>query len=1111
MHETPLLLIALLVSMGAVLIASDGRSLAVGLATLVAAAAVALFAYRNTGPRLPALGVSLGAAALLVVAFDTRDVAPGAAVASGAVALSLAMLIVASRLGRGLRASGVLLAAGAAELAQGVYFILGGSVVLVGPARSAEWYAVAVNATFIAAGAMLVVAELRRWRWSLAVAATVVTLNNVVLALIAIEASAWVAVVLHGLLIVFVVGGLWRRVTVSVGSRIMGGFGAVALFVVLLAAGLVVSLDRSADLDADRASQGLRLEISTLSVEVERVERAQLAYAVSGALGLYDRTLELGRDVIATGARMRAVTAGHALASPTDNFTRFLDRWVAELGPETTGRREALLQTGAPVELSPRFLAIAERVLALEIADRNIQEAADAAASQRAVGLQGFVLIGTVLLLAIAAMSAFFLARNIGRRMSVLTDAATSVASGRPYNGLIKLREGGDDLDALARTFERMRERLSTFAASEADHVAELDSVLDAVTRFAIIGSDLRGNITTFSRGAEQMLGWTAAEMVGAPALSDRFHDPIELEAAATLRPDAPPMAELFAAADPDLTLTQHWTYVRKDGSRLPAEVIITARRDGMGALIGFLAVARDLTNQNEAEEAMAAAARRGAELQSVLDAATEIGIMGVDTNGVLTTFNSGAEKMLGWSAAEMLGQPSPSPMLDAAEVAARAASLGIPVGPEVLLGRARTGVVDRQEWSYIRKDGSRLLVELTVSPRHDHDGNLSGFLGMARDLTAQRETEATLRAAKVVAEEADRAKSGFLADMSHELRTPLNAILGFSELLTEQLADTLNDRQKRFFSNIHVAGEHLLGLINDVLDLSKVEAGRLEIRPEIIEIGLLFEPTTVAARVAATQAGLTYECDSSATGLVCVDAARTRQVLFNLLSNAVKFTKAPGVVRLDVRFDGDALVIDVTDTGIGIAAADASKVFGIFERVNRERSSAPGTGLGLALTKRIVEQQGGTISFESVAGQGTTFTVTLHDARYEDTRTDAILIVEDNWADAELLAALAGAEGLSTERVATLADATEALRRGRPLAVMLDLFLPDGHGASILEAVKSSPETADVPVLVVTSTAETARFRLMGAECMTKPIDPAAVRAWLRRVAPRLVPSVAA
>jgi len=224
-----------------------------------------------------------------------------------------------------------------------------------------------------------------------------------------------------------------------------------------------------------------------------------------------------------------------------------------------------------------------------------------------------------------------------------------------------------------------------------------------------------------------------------------------------------------------------------------------------------------------------------------------------------------------------------------------------------------------------------------------------------------------------------------------------------------------------------------------------------------------------------------------------------------------VKFTKGAGVVRLDVRFDGDALVIEIADTGIGIPTAEASRVFGVFERVNRDRSNAPGTGLGLALTERIVQLQGGTISIESVVGRETTFTVVLPDARDQVKLTAAILIVEDNWADAELLAALAAAEGLSTDRVATLADATEAMRRGRPLAVILDLFLPDGHGASILEAVKSSAATADVPVLVVTSTVETARFRLMGAECMTKPIDTAAVRSWLRRVAAPASPKIAA
>jgi CheY-like chemotaxis protein/anti-sigma regulatory factor (Ser/Thr protein kinase) len=259
------------------------------------------------------------------------------------------------------------------------------------------------------------------------------------------------------------------------------------------------------------------------------------------------------------------------------------------------------------------------------------------------------------------------------------------------------------------------------------------------------------------------------------------------------------------------------------------------------------------------------------------------------------------------------------------------------------------------------------------------------------------------------------------------------------------------------------------------------------------------------AARADAGRAGLTFVAVDPPAGLVRLDVERTRQILDGLLSNAVKFTPAPGTVTVSVALEGDSVVVTVADTGIGIASGEKQRVFGLFERVNRERSDVQGAGLGLALAKRLVELQGGTIDFQSAVDVGSSFTVVFPDARYSVVVSQAVLIVEDEWVDAELLEALAREAGLAAHRVATLAEATAALRGARPLGVILDLMLPDGHGSSILESLKLSAETAGVPVLVVTSATDTARFRLMGAECMTKPIDAAAIRAWFARVAPPL------
>ncbi|MBU6423852.1 MAG: response regulator, partial [Chloroflexi bacterium] len=359
----------------------------------------------------------------------------------------------------------------------------------------------------------------------------------------------------------------------------------------------------------------------------------------------------------------------------------------------------------------------------------------------------------------------------------------------------------------------------------------------------------------------------------------------------------------------------------------------------------------------------------------------------------------------------------------------------------------------------------------------------------------------AELEAANRQLEEATRAKSEFLANMSHELRTPLNAILGFSDLLIEQLPQ-LTAAQQRYLRNIKDAGTHLLQLINEVLDLSKVEAGRLELRPEPLRLHTVVEPVLAAARDAGAGAGLAVDAFYAAEAAVRVDPGRMRQILYNLLSNAVKFTPRGGEVTLRAAVDGRDLVVEVRDTGIGIPADKASRVFGTFERLHEGRSDASGTGLGLALTKRLVELHGGTIGFESEEGRGTTFRLRIPEAAYTPVSGPRLLIVEDDQRDAELLAALAGRIGVATEIVNTAGAARDAVRREPPVGVVLDLRLPDERGEHLLQELKADPATRSVPVLVVSVEDDDGRSRPLGADDhLTKPIDGERVTAWIRRV----------
>ncbi len=379
-----------------------------------------------------------------------------------------------------------------------------------------------------------------------------------------------------------------------------------------------------------------------------------------------------------------------------------------------------------------------------------------------------------------------------------------------------------------------------------------------------------------------------------------------------------------------------------------------------------------------------------------------------------------------------------------------------------------------------------------------------------ATDKVRTRNTE--LEAANHAANEATRAKSEFLANMSHELRTPLNSILGFSDLLGDQLGSVLTDRQTRYLRNIHDAGTHLLQLINDVLDLSKVEARKIELHRETVTLDLLLNPTRQAAAIDAEKHGLRFDAEVADGLAVHVDPLRIRQILHNLLSNAVKFTPAGGTVTLRAAVDTDeTLTLEVTDTGIGIPQDKVSRVFGTFERLHEGSYEAAGTGLGLALTKQLVELHGGTIAFHTAEGQGTRFTINLPQVVVPlvDAR---ILIVEDEPRDAQLIAALAAREGFQTEVAGSVASALAAIRRGTPLAVILDLRLPDGRGETVMDELKKLVPAHAMPTIVVTVEDDEGGSRLKGADDhLTKPLDHARLTGWLRQVAARRTDRTAA
>jgi signal transduction histidine kinase/ActR/RegA family two-component response regulator len=378
-----------------------------------------------------------------------------------------------------------------------------------------------------------------------------------------------------------------------------------------------------------------------------------------------------------------------------------------------------------------------------------------------------------------------------------------------------------------------------------------------------------------------------------------------------------------------------------------------------------------------------------------------------------------------------------------------------------------------------------------------------AGWTLLARSRQELRVANDQLTDMNASVQAATRAKSDFLANMSHELRTPLNAVLGFSDVLLEQLRPAISDRQARYLTNIHAAGAHLLELINDVLDLSKVEAGRLVLRPDLITLPTLLEPVIASTAQLAMDRGVRFEMPDVPSGNALVDAARVRQVLLNLLSNAVKFSHKGGSVRFLVSTPDADLRFDVIDEGIGIPADKRARVFGVFERLHEGVADASGTGLGLAITKKLVELQHGTIDFESEAGKGTHFWVILEDVVIGTAALGPrVLVVDDDPGDAELLASVAREAGHRVETAPNAAIALAAIARSLPTAVILDLRLPDRRGDDVLRALKADPMTAHIPVLVVTVEDDDGHLRPLGAaDHLTKPVDRAQLRRWLAQV----------
>jgi PAS domain S-box-containing protein len=639
-----------------------------------------------------------------------------------------------------------------------------------------------------------------------------------------------------------------------------------------------------------------------------------------------------------------------------------------------------------------------------------------------------------------------------------------------------------------------------------------LQSAIFNSANFSSIATDAKGVIQIFNVGAERMLGFTAAEVMNKITPAD-ISDPPELIARAKAlslefgTPITPGFEALVFKASRGIEDIYELTYIRKDGSRFPAVVSVTALRDAQDVIIGYLLIGTDNTARKLVEEEQKKSDQRLRDQQFYTRSLIESNIdalMTTDPSGIITDVNKQMEALTGCTRDELIGAPFKGYFTDPerAEAAIKRVLNEKSVTDYELTARAR--------------DGKQTVVSYNATTFYDRNRTLQGVFAAARDVTERKRVEAELQQAKAAAESASRTKSDFLASMSHEIRTPMNAIMGISDLLAKT---SLTPEQDKYVQIFRRAGDNLLNLINDILDLSKVEASQLELERTGFSLNDLLEKVTemVAARAHEKGLPMVYEIAPNVPNDLVGDPTRLRQVLLNLLGNAIKFTQS-GEVTLRVAPDANpsvptALRFTVSDTGIGIPG---EKLGQVFERFTQADSSTTrrfgGSGLGLTISKRLVELMGGRIWVESEVGKGSVFafavpfeiSATVNRPAALSVGTDPelplpalrILLAEDSPDNCIITTAYLEDTPYRIEIAETGALACKMFELGHYDLVLMDRQMPVMDGLTATRTIRAWEQANDrppTPIIALTASAlKGDREMCLAAGCtafLTKPI----------------------
>jgi len=661
---------------------------------------------------------------------------------------------------------------------------------------------------------------------------------------------------------------------------------------------------------------------------------------------------------------------------------------------------------------------------------------------------------------------------------------------------------------------------------------------------FSSIATDEKGVIQIFNVGAERMLGYPAAEVVNIITPAD-ISDPAELVARAEALSHelnttiAPGFEALVFKASRGIEDIYDLTYVRKDGTRFPAVVSVTSLRDVKDRIIGYLLIGTDNTARKEVEANQAQLDQRLRDqqfytrslIESNLDA-----LMTTDQQGVISDVNQQMMTLTGRTRDELIGAPSQKFFTNQARAEAAI--------KRVLVENKLTDY----ELTVRAENGDETEVSYNAATYYDRDRKLQGVFASARDITDRKALDRALREKNIELERANRMKSEFLATMSHELRTPLNAIIGFSEALKEGLMGPISDHQREYVGDIFASGHHLLSLINDILDLSKVEAGMMALELDLIDLeALLTDSLSIIKEKAAGQEIRVQFDTGESMGRLQFDLRKTKQIVYNLLSNAVKFSRHGGVVTLSARrvprgsvgtLPGDwplhtfplahsdyaeFVEICVSDFGIGISEPNMATLFRAFGQIDSSLARKfEGTGLGLAMVKQLAELHEGTVAVASREGEGARFAVwlPLRAAELETTSPQTgpgseghakarngqiALVVEDDKHASELIRMLLEAEGF-TVIVADTAEAALEIAPHYPLSLItLDIHLPVMNGWEFLQQIRTNDALAVVPVVIISGSGRidgtTVALSRGASAVLHKPISRTELTATLARL----------